>query len=161
MFRAVLGVSTDAELGFYASRSGRADRAAHLGESGSADGTTGGHGAEPDGDPGRLPPDAWLQMLDILAASTVRDGYAGIYPIATEQLRRLDQARQLDPRAGSSLAYVDARWSEFMSWICDNSGTGDGAAWLARAHTRAVEARSTPFRIICSDAAEPAGTGQR
>jgi hypothetical protein len=38
------------------------------------------------------------------------------------------------------LAPVDARWSEFMSWVSENTGGHGGGQWLIRASRRAAQA---------------------
>ncbi len=87
------------------------------------------------------PPDAvevWLRELHHLTQQA--------QPYVTPQLgikvrRHLETLDQMQSKDGrSQLASVDARLSEFMSWIADNIGTSDGGSWLDRSQRRAGEA---------------------
>ncbi|BCB74549.1 hypothetical protein GCM10022251_81120 [Phytohabitans flavus] len=80
---------------------------------------------------------AWLRELDqltLLTPATVASGVSTRIRVYLDVLDRL----QVDG-ARRHLAGVDAHWSEFMSWISDNTGEPDGGLWLARAHRRAAE----------------------
>ncbi|WP_433616954.1 hypothetical protein ACQP2P_16355 [Dactylosporangium sp. CA-139114] len=82
--------------------------------------------------------EVWLRRLDGMAA-TVGDGI----PVDSfEHVRRhLDILERLQ-RDGvrPDLARADARWSEFLSWLADNTGEPGGASWLQRAHRQATAA---------------------
>ena len=80
-----------------------------------------------------------LRALNALTTWVALQGSTGLYPVVREQIRRLDLDGQHQPQHPAS-TLADARWSEFMSWICDNDGSTDGGQWLSRAYRRAVEA---------------------
>jgi transcriptional regulator with XRE-family HTH domain len=82
--------------------------------------------------------DAWLHELEDLAS--MEEPQASI-TIRNRVHRRLDLLEELERGAAASpWATIDARWSEFMSWIADNNGDPDGAYWLSRSHRRASDA---------------------
>ncbi|MER7457304.1 hypothetical protein [Micromonospora sp. NPDC126480] len=133
--RQVLGATTDADIGLYsprrtpdAVRSGQVQnqpatrRPLHVRVSGTL----------LDGDP-----DAWLRELDELTNQPMRT-WPQLKGRVQEYLEVLDdlQGGLVRPH----LARVDARWSEFMSWIADNTAPPEGWAWLDRSHRRAIEA---------------------
>ncbi|HWH00268.1 MAG TPA: hypothetical protein VNV66_13305 [Pilimelia sp.] len=144
-FRAVLGVSSDREIGFSKTRRSRRDEGDHA-RSAVGDGQPSdavrqvGHGL-PDGQPQQLTETHWLRLLDALTVTAVTHGSAGLYPIAFAQVRLLE-ADQQSGRSPVGLAVADARWSEFMSWLCDNDGATEGSSWLTRAYARALETGS-------------------
>jgi hypothetical protein len=87
--------------------------------------------------------EAWLRELDRLTMLAV----PGTSPqLATQVRQHLDVLDGLQrDGARPHLATVDARWSEFMSWIADNAGASDGRLWLDRSHRRAAEANDRLF----------------
>ncbi|GAB2441855.1 hypothetical protein [Micromonospora schwarzwaldensis] len=136
--RHVIGATTDTELGLYsprrtpdAIRSGRVQdqpptrRLLHVCVSDEL----------LDGDP-----EAWLHELDDLTNQPMRT-WPQLRCQVQEYLEVLDhlQGRHARPH----LARVDARWSEFMSWIADNTASPEGWTWLDRSHRRATEADDT------------------
>lgn len=137
--REVLGAATDADLGLYSPR-----RTADL--------------SSPRGlkdQPGIGPSthindqllygdlDAWRRELDQLIAQPTRT-WPELGVRVREHLDILERLQRDGAR--SHLAPIDARWSEFMSWIADNTLTHpDGAAWLDRSHHRAAQADDRPL----------------
>ncbi|MDG4784981.1 hypothetical protein O7626_03375 [Micromonospora sp. WMMD1102] len=83
----------------------------------------------------------WLRALNRITAQPSRT-----WPELGLQVREhLDALDRLQRRLGGAhLAGVDARWSEFMSWIADNTSS-DGGVWLERSHLRANEAGDRPL----------------
>jgi hypothetical protein len=80
---------------------------------------------------------AWLGELDRL---TQLAGPAISAGIGTRLRAHLDILNRLQADGTRDyLASVDARWSEFASWISDNTGDPDGGHWLSRAQRRATE----------------------
>ncbi|WP_229070866.1 hypothetical protein [Actinoplanes sp. DH11] len=57
----------------------------------------------------------------------------------SKQMQSLEALRRQDSELAGPLAVADARWSEFMSWICANNGI-PGDDWLRRARHRAEAA---------------------
>lgn len=90
--------------------------------------------------------DTSIRLLDSLTTASVVRGYVGLYPIAVEQIGRLDHARRSSRLPRVDLATADTRWSEFISWIRDNDGLGQAGTWLSRALARAVEAQDQHLR---------------
>ncbi|MFB9853861.1 hypothetical protein ACFFMR_26125 [Micromonospora andamanensis] len=82
-------------------------------------------------------PEAWLRDLDALIARPTRM-WPRLKSHVQEHLDVLDQLQGNHVRP--HLARVDALWSEFMSWIADNTAPPDGGSWLDRSHRRAIEA---------------------
>ncbi|WP_436528414.1 hypothetical protein [Actinoplanes sp. HUAS TT8] len=149
--RRVLGAATDDELGFVNSRamfadSGTATRRVEqftLPADALAAGpfNDAGEGADPlvafaVGGPVSGP---WLVLLDNLASLAETLGWNAVRPLAAKQMQSLEALRQQDSELAGRLAVADARWSEFMSWICANNGV-PGDDWLRRARHRAEAA---------------------
>ncbi|MFG1888132.1 hypothetical protein ACGFIR_09715 [Micromonospora sp. NPDC049051] len=82
-------------------------------------------------------PDAWLRELGRLTAQPTCT-WPQLRIRVREYLDVLDHLQR--DRAQPHLARIDARLSEFMSWIADNTTSPDGAIWLDRSHRRATEA---------------------
>ncbi|WP_433221470.1 hypothetical protein ACQP00_20720 [Dactylosporangium sp. CS-047395] len=87
--------------------------------------------------------EAWLRQLGALVTETDN-------AIAADTLHRVRLHLQALERlqhggARPDLARVDARWSEFLSWLTDNTGEPDGAIWLHRAHRNATAAEDPLF----------------
>ncbi|WP_146017410.1 hypothetical protein [Verrucosispora sp. ts21] len=136
--RQVLSASTDADLGLYSPR------------------------RTPDSTPRRPIPDrpricrsllddelacadpqAWHDELDQLTAQPPQT-WPELGIRVRERLEILDALQRGGTRP--DLAGVDARWSEFMSWIADNTTIApDGGVWLDRSRRRAVEAGDLPL----------------
>jgi tetratricopeptide (TPR) repeat protein len=145
--RAVLRVRNDAEVGFHRERRSRADEEAPASVIVDLSPSTGLREVSTEvGQSLEWPPGVWMRMLDGLTATAYMHGHAGLYPVAVEQVRRLGSASQPDPLPHPDLAVADARWSEFISWLCDNDGLDDAGQWLSRAYSRAVEARDPYLR---------------
>ncbi|RKR88405.1 hypothetical protein BDK92_2728 [Micromonospora pisi] len=137
--RHVLKAASDARLGLYSPR--RSPAATQQPVPLSAQPSTPGTGIRVDDELISSQPDAveaWLRELDRLTLQAT--------PAVTPQLgmRVRQHLEVLDwlQRDGARpyLASVDARWSEFMSWVADNAGEPDGGSWLDRSHRRAAEA---------------------
>ncbi|WP_430789160.1 hypothetical protein [Actinoplanes sp. G11-F43] len=151
--RKVLGAATDDELGFVNSRaifaeSGPATRRVEQ-FAPPADSLTAGRpddvglpeGADPliafaVGGPVSGP---WLVLLDNLASLAESLGWSAVRPLAAKQMQSLEALRRQDSELAGLLTVADARWSEFMSWICANNGI-PGDDWLRRARHRAEAA---------------------
>ncbi|GGN38313.1 transcriptional regulator with XRE-family HTH domain [Actinoplanes campanulatus] len=149
----VLGAATDADLGFVNSRAtftgsaAAAERIEHLARS--ADSLSAARFDEigvPEGtDPlaafaaGGPVSGPWLVLLDNLASIAENLGWNAVRPLAAKQMQSLEALRRQDSALAEPLAVADARWSEFMSWICANNGV-PGDDWLRRAHHRAEAA---------------------
>ncbi|MBX7268864.1 hypothetical protein KIF24_24450 [Micromonospora sp. Llam7] len=86
-------------------------------------------------------PQPWLRALNRVTAQPSRT-WPELGPRVREHLDVLDRLQRHLGR--SHLAGVDARWSEFMSWIADNTSS-DGGVWLERSHLRANEAGDRPL----------------
>ncbi|MDG4795169.1 hypothetical protein [Micromonospora sp. WMMD1082] len=84
---------------------------------------------------------AWLRELDRITAQPSHT-WSTLSLRVREHLDLLDRLQRDLGRP--HLAAVDARWSEFMSWIADNASS-DGGMWLERSHLRANEANDRPL----------------
>ncbi len=135
-FRVVLDAPTDADLGFYPNRQSRVDAevdvaehlVAHVGLDSAAL------------QPSNNDPTLWLHALDGLVTTAISRGPRGLYPVIVNQIHSIDQANSVGTVSPTQIALMDARWSEFLSWVCDNDGVDDGGRWLGRAYTSAVAA---------------------
>ncbi|MGC4854395.1 hypothetical protein ACLQ24_13595 [Micromonospora sp. DT4] len=86
-------------------------------------------------------PDAVEVWLAELHRLTQQAGPYVTPHLGTQVRQHLDVLDHLQSNGGRPhLASVDARWSEYMSWVADNSGASDGGSWLDRSHRRANEA---------------------
>jgi hypothetical protein len=85
--------------------------------------------------------ETWLIHLNNLTRLANTISWAALRPLVAQQIRSLDTFCQRRPDLSTALASADARWSEFMSWICANGGFPGTEVWLERAHRRATEAR--------------------
>ncbi|MBQ1022837.1 hypothetical protein [Micromonospora sp. C95] len=133
--RHVLGATTDTELGLYSPRrTPDAIRSGHVPDQPATRRPL--HvrvgGKLLDGDP-----EAWLHALDEFTNQPMRT-WPQLRGRVQEYLEVLDDLQGGHGRP--HLARVDARWSEFMSWIADNTAAPEGWAWLDRSHRRAIEA---------------------
>lgn len=135
--RQVFGTSTDADLGLYSPRRTPDAVPRHQLQSHPAAPRIALDDALLEGDA-----DAWLRELSHLAGQPART-----WPQLRFRMREhLDVLEGLQrDRARPHLARVDARWSEFMSWIADNNISSDGGGWLDRSHRRAAEAEHQPL----------------
>lgn len=149
----VFGAATDDELGFVNSRavfaeSGTATRRLEqfaLPAGSSATGRLNDVGLPEGADPlvafavGGPVSGPWLVLLDNLASLAETLGWSAVRPLAAKQIQSLETLRRQDSGLAGPLAVADARWSEFMSWICANNGV-PGSDWLRRARHRAEAA---------------------
>ncbi|WP_432832943.1 hypothetical protein [Dactylosporangium sp. CA-092794] len=124
--RAVLHAGSDAEIGFHRERRSRADEKDPSSTGPDASLAVAKSDIRPgDRESLEWPPDVWMRMLDGLAATAAMHGHAGLYPVAVDQVRRLGNASVPDQPLHPDFAVADARWSEFISWLCDNEGLDD------------------------------------
>lgn len=131
--RHVLQAREDAELGLFPIRRAPHTPATSPHDEGSTALTN--HGSAP-GFEALDSADAWLGRLGELTIA-VRGGVTmRLLDQVREHLLVLERLQRDDARP--ELASADARWSEFGSWLADNVGEPDGAAWLHRAHQRAA-----------------------
>ncbi|MEV7989515.1 hypothetical protein [Micromonospora sp. NPDC085948] len=139
--REVLATSEDARLGLYSPRRSPAVASSHPGSqiAPTAPLARLSLGLEDSLTADQLDAiEVWLHELQCLTQQTSPH----VTPELGIQVRRhLDILDELQ-RGGRRphLASVDARWSEFMSWIADNTGATDGGSWLERSRRRAGEA---------------------
>jgi hypothetical protein len=82
----------------------------------------------------------WLTHLVNVAALAPKIGWRALHPLVTQQLAAFDTLRAWQPEMDGPLAAADARWSEFMSWVCANGGFPGAEMWLDRAQRYAVQA---------------------
>jgi hypothetical protein len=82
--------------------------------------------------------DAWMHQLDRLVRSSVHGVRSDLLARVQGHLNLLDHLQR--DRVLPHLVRVDARWSEFMSWLADNAGGPGGDVWLERSHQRAEQA---------------------
>jgi hypothetical protein len=138
--RHVLKAASDARLGLYSPR--RSPDAATLQPAPqSSQPTTSVTGIRVDDELISSQPDAvdaWLRELDRLTQQSAPAVTPQLGIRVRQHLEVLDRLQRDGARP--HLAGVDARWSEFMSWIADNAGEPDGGSWLDRSHRRAAEA---------------------
>jgi hypothetical protein len=132
--RHVLHTRTDGELGLFPTRRSPDTPALvlHLGRS-----TASPQEAEP-GIETLDSAEAWLHRLGDLVTEVGDAISAGSLQRARRHLQILERLQRDGARP--DLARADARWSEFLSWLADNTGEPDGAAWLHRAHRLATAA---------------------
>lgn len=82
----------------------------------------------------------WGDLLSVVASSADHCGGRPVWTLTTRQLS-LIEARCRSRRSNAPLLAVNARWSEFASWVADNIGEHDQARVLAgRALRQATEA---------------------
>ncbi|GAA1025615.1 hypothetical protein GCM10009557_00200 [Virgisporangium ochraceum] len=138
--RRVLNVDNDEALGLTPSRR-RDDRAGEVSEDPVAI-----TDSEVDDELAGEVPDtveAWLHELDDLTSLNRPHTSDSVRGRVRRHLTVLERLRR--GAADRSLAGVDARWSEFMSWISDNTGDPNGDVWLSRSHRRASDAGDQPL----------------
>ncbi len=95
--------------------------------------------SEPEG--AELIAGAWLTHLNNLTGMADAISWPALNQLAVQQIRSLEELWRRRPEWEAGVALADARWSEFMSWICANGGFPGSEVWLERAHRRAEEAR--------------------
>jgi hypothetical protein len=138
--RHVLKVASDARLGLYSPRRSP-DAAAQKPAPQPAQSTTPVTGIRVDDELVSGRPDAveaWLRELDRITVHVAPAVTPQLGVRVRQHLEVLDRLQRDGARP--HLASVDARWSEFMSWIADNAGAPDGGSWLDRSQRRAAEA---------------------
>ncbi|BEL10786.1 hypothetical protein Q0Z83_089770 [Actinoplanes sichuanensis] len=84
---------------------------------------------------------AWLTQLNNLTGMADVISWPVLNQLAAQQIRSLEELWRRRPELEAGVAVADARWSEFMSWICANGGFPGSEGWLERAHRRAEQAR--------------------
>ncbi|MGI5213389.1 hypothetical protein [Plantactinospora sp. CA-290183] len=82
--------------------------------------------------------EVWLRELDRITGQSNPCVTPQLAVRVRQHLEVLDWLQRNGARP--HLAGVDARWSEFMSWIADNAGEPGGGSWLDRSHRRSTEA---------------------
>ncbi|WP_344612558.1 hypothetical protein [Dactylosporangium salmoneum] len=132
--RHVLHAHTDAELGLFPTRRAP-DTPALVPNPGRPPAPL--HEAEP-GIETLDSAEAWLRRLGDLVTEAGNVISADALLRARRHLQILERLQRDSARP--DLAQADARWSEFLSWLADNTGEPDGAAWLHRAHRHATAA---------------------
>lgn len=85
-------------------------------------------------------PEDLVVILDGLTEVANQRGWNAIRPLITRNLHGFDRLRRQGRKIDGQLAFADSRWSEFMSWVCDNGGSEEGERWLSRAYSSSLEA---------------------
>jgi hypothetical protein len=143
-FRAVLQVERDEDLGLYKARKSRVDAKARRDDESDTELAATHHAPSPAAALApRSSPASPLRLLDTLNGAALEHGWAAIHPLVTQQLKSLEEERQHGASKPAELAAADARWSEFMSWVCDNGGFQEGQMWLSRAYARSLKAEDS------------------
>jgi len=140
--REVLGVATDADIGLSRIRRSRSDA---ILESNDTLETTQSDAFSSLGLHSMIGSEATtlaagLPLLDALTSLANERGWAAVHPLVSQHLSDTAVVPRDATSRSRGLAIVDARWSEFMSRICDNGGFDGSEQWLARAYTSSVQA---------------------
>lgn len=148
--RRVFGVSTDNALDLYSPRrtiglyvpcasAARSWRTSDLANAEPSGGQVAVDAVLAAGEPDSVT--TWLNSLDELRRALATQVDPNLEPRVQRHLDVLEHLQSNGSR--SYLAIVDARWSEFMSWVSENLGALGAGQWLARARNRATQAADT------------------
>jgi hypothetical protein len=80
-----------------------------------------------------------VSIFASLTAVAESRGWNALQPLIARNLTAFDRMRHEGRNAGVRATYAESRWSEFMSWACDNGGS-EGGKWLTRAHASSLRA---------------------
>ncbi|EIV93870.1 helix-turn-helix transcriptional regulator [Frankia sp. QA3] len=83
----------------------------------------------------------WVELLSLVAGKSSVSGAGSVWGLARRQLALLDACRRMSTLENRQLLAVQARWSEFLSWLADNLGRARaGRKWAELAFSQATEA---------------------
>jgi hypothetical protein len=105
----------------------------------------------------------WVELLGLVAGKSNDSGAGSVWSLAHGQLALLDTCRRTSPVENRQLLAVQARWSEFLSWLADNLGrTRAGRQWAELAFSQATEAgdRRTASYVLMRRAQQAADQGR-
>jgi transcriptional regulator with XRE-family HTH domain len=89
----------------------------------------------------------WLRLLDALGQYDRVVGPRAVLNIARSESALIEQYRRAARGAvRTDLEKVEARWADYASWLCDDTGDSEGADyWLDRAAALAEDAGERPM----------------
>jgi hypothetical protein len=110
------------------------------------------------------PAEHWAELLGLVTEKANVAGAGSVWSLARGHLALLDACRRTtSPVEGRQLLAVQARWSEFVSWLADNRGRPQAGRWWAEvAYSQATEAgdRRTAGYILMRRAQQAADQGR-
>ncbi|WP_322753665.1 helix-turn-helix transcriptional regulator [Frankia sp. Cas3] len=109
------------------------------------------------------PTEHWVELLGLVAGKSNDGGPGSVWSLARGQLALLDACRRTSPVENRQLLAVQARWSEFLSWLADNLGRPrSGRMWAELAYSQATEAgdRRTASYVLMRRAQQAADQGR-
>ncbi|WP_261555864.1 hypothetical protein [Frankia tisae] len=105
----------------------------------------------------------WVELLSLVAGKSNVSGAGSVWSLARRQLALLDAYRRISTVENRQLLAVEARWSEFLSWLADNLGRPRaGRKWAELAYSQATETgdRRTASYVLMRRAQQAADQGR-
>ncbi|WP_242606693.1 hypothetical protein [Protofrankia symbiont of Coriaria ruscifolia] len=105
----------------------------------------------------------WVDLLSLVAGRVNDSGAGSVWSLVLGHLEVLDAFRRASTVEGLRLLAVQARWSEFLSWLADSLGRpGAARKWAELAFGQATEAgdRRTASYVLMRRAQQAADQGR-